>query len=219
MTVNDDERRRTRAQDVRIHHAQPRPQQGRPPRLQDRITHGNDGGGAVAFYCNNDGSGVAFSPSQGQGLAARMTRDVNDDIITDTNVHGSSFTSTAQQAPAFHASQLHQVLPKNQRSIFSVTGPGHYAIFARAQARNPIRMTNEVPANRPAVPTIDDTGNVEDTSPKRPVHTYRGKDPIKRMVQNLNLRAVLSGKPYPQQRKKSGEEKPVLRMGMSRTTK
>ena len=121
-----------------------------------------------------------------------MTRDVNNDFIAGTNIHGSSFTSTA---------------------------PGRYAIFARAQARNSIRMTNEVPANRPAVPTIGDTGNIEDTSPKRPINTYRGKDPIKHMVQNPNLRAVLSGKPYPQQRKKSGVEKPVLRMGMSRTTK
>jgi hypothetical protein len=197
MTVDDDQRRRTRPQD---HRHRPRPQQGGRPRLQDRITYGNDGGGVA-------------SPRQGQGLAARMTRDANvngNGARTNSHAHGpASFTNTG---PAFHASELSQVLPDSQRRLFPVTAPGRFAIFARAQAANPIRMTN-VPVSQ--IPN----SNAEPTSPKRPINTYRGPDMIKRMFTNPTLRAVLAGKRVPTARRKSREEKPMLRMGMVRATK
>jgi hypothetical protein len=175
MTVDDDQRRRTRPQD---HRHRPRPQQGGRPRLQDRITYGNDGGGVA-------------SPRQGQGLAARMTRDANvngNGARTNSHAHGpASFTNTG---PAFHASELSQVLPDSQRRLFPVTAPG------------------QIP-----------NSNAEPTSPKRPINTYRGPDMIKRMFTNPTLRAVLAGKRVPTARRKSREEKPMLRMGMVRATK
>jgi hypothetical protein len=197
VTVDDDQRRRTRAQD---HRHRPRPQQGGRPRLQDHITYGNDGGSVA-------------SPRQGHGLAARMTRDADvngNGARTNSQIYGSA--SFPNNGTAFHASQLSQVLPDSQRSLFPVTAPGRFAIFARAQAAKPIRMTN-VPISQ--VPN----SNAEPTSPKRPINTYRGPDTIKRMVQNPTLRAVLAGKRVPTERRKSGEEKPMLRMGMSRATK
>jgi hypothetical protein len=226
MTFDDDRRRP--AQHMRYLQGRARTQHGRPRRLQDRIT-----------YDNKYGGGTAFSRPQGPSLASRMTRDVDDNNSTGTDFHGPSFTGTgtaqpapvqtapaqpapAQSAPAFHTSLLHRVFPDDQGPLFSVTVPGRVAIFARAQARSAIRMINEVPANRPALPGVTTNGNstgTEATSPRRTVNPYRGKDTLKLLVQNPKLRAILSDKPYPQQRKKSGEERPVLRMGMSRTMK
>jgi hypothetical protein len=57
------------------------------------------------------------------------------------------------------------------------------------------------------------------TRPKRPVKTYRGKDPIKRVVSNKKLQAIFAGKPIPKERKKYRDERMELRMGESRVLK
>jgi hypothetical protein len=69
----------------------------------------------------------------------------------------------------------------------------------------PIRMLNR--------PTLDANAAL-----KRPVNTYRGKDPIKRLVTNKKLQAILGDKPLPKERKKAVGDRMQLRMGMSKIT-
>lgn len=51
------------------------------------------------------------------------------------------------------------------------------------------------------------------------MNTYRGKDPIKRLVQNKKLQAILGDKPVPKERKKPMDERVELRMGISKVFK
>jgi hypothetical protein len=51
----------------------------------------------------------------------------------------------------------------------------------------------------------------------RPQNTYRGKDPIKRLVQNKKLRAILAGRKVPVERARMREME--LRMGERRVSK
>ncbi|EMD68298.1 hypothetical protein COCSADRAFT_156741 [Bipolaris sorokiniana ND90Pr] len=58
--------------------------------------------------------------------------------------------------------------------------------------------------------------------PKPPLLAHRPRrciDPVKRAFTNHNLRAILSDKPWPTERKKASVEKMVLKMGMKREYK
>jgi hypothetical protein len=54
---------------------------------------------------------------------------------------------------------------------------------------------------------------------KQQTKLYKGSDTVKRAFTNPNLRAILSGKPWPTQRKKAAAEKPILKMGIKREYK
>jgi hypothetical protein len=56
-------------------------------------------------------------------------------------------------------------------------------------------------------------------APKRPVNTYRGKDPIKKVVQNKKLQAIFADRGVPKERRKWKEERMELRMGVSKVMK
>ncbi|KAF1941325.1 hypothetical protein EJ02DRAFT_455262 [Clathrospora elynae] len=104
------------------------------------------------------------------------------------------------------STQVEQYCP-----LLPVPPPGRRPVFSA----QPIRMFN-----RPLDTPDDDNDDDElKCAPARPINTYRGKNEIKLMVQNPNLRAIFAGKPYPKERKKASGEKPVLRMGMSRELK
>lgn len=81
----------------------------------------------------------------------------------------------------------------------------------------PLRPPNPTPA--PPLPTRMLNTKTPPPRPERPVNPYRGKDPIKRLVQNDKLRALLAGKPMPRQRKKAAMDRPDLRQGMGRVMK
>jgi hypothetical protein len=57
------------------------------------------------------------------------------------------------------------------------------------------------------------------TASKRPINNYRGKDPIKRLVQNKKLQAILADKPVPRERRKPKDDRMALRMGMNTVLK
>jgi hypothetical protein len=71
----------------------------------------------------------------------------------------------------------------------------------------PIRMMKEPLPKDPPSP------------PKRPINTYRGKDPIKRLCQNKKLQAILADKPIPKERQKVAGDRMMLRMGVNGVTK
>jgi hypothetical protein len=71
----------------------------------------------------------------------------------------------------------------------------------------PIRMMKEPLPKDPPSP------------PKRPINTYRGKDPIKRLCQNKKLQAILADKPIPKERQKVAGDRMMLRMGVNGITK
>ncbi|KAH9864420.1 hypothetical protein J1614_010354 [Plenodomus biglobosus] len=72
----------------------------------------------------------------------------------------------------------------------------------------PIRMFDQPISPQPDYQFV----NPAPVVPPRPENTYRGNDPIKRMVQNPKLRAILAGKPMPKERRPSKSERMVLRM-------
>ncbi|KAH7068718.1 hypothetical protein FB567DRAFT_457109, partial [Paraphoma chrysanthemicola] len=82
----------------------------------------------------------------------------------------------------------------------------------------PISMINRTP-DQPTNWSADHASSDDPVTPKRPVNTYRGKDPIKKIVQNKKLQAILGDKPIPGVRKKHRDERVELRMGVSRVMK
>lgn len=93
--------------------------------------------------------------------------------------------------------------------------PFHAEISCKtATTSTPIRMFNDPGSSRSS------RNHIAGPQPQprshehshRPVNTYRGKDKIKKMVQNEKLRAVLAGKPVPRERQVSREQKPQLTM-------
>ena len=143
--------------------------------------------------------------------------DIDDfDFFNDTRV--SNPTNFSQASALFCGSQPTQAPaasvplcpPSDQEELLPPSGP---VLTARPHSRT-IRMFNE-PMNQPANHVPGD----EPTTPKRPVNTYRGKDPIKKIVQNKKLQAIFADKPIPGMRKKHPDERVELRMGVSRVLK
>ncbi|KAF1845124.1 uncharacterized protein K460DRAFT_405398 [Cucurbitaria berberidis CBS 394.84] len=181
----------------------PPPRRGRYVEPQGRIRQRHDEGGGRRDVPqgrhNNNGA---------QGLSARMTVDGNaNDVRMDNNnsqfTTANNATAATQEPSLFYGSQPTQV-PNIQISPSPPPPPTAPAL--RATTFKPIRMFNQ---------PLDE----DQPKPKRPINTYRGNDPIKKLVQNPKLRAILSGRGLPKTRKKALDDRPDLRMGVSKITK
>ncbi|CAO2655611.1 Nn.00g044140.m01.CDS01 [Neocucurbitaria sp. VM-36] len=196
----------TRGRAVRSH-----AQRGPAARLHDlRIRHGE-----------NDGGGRSISPGQqvsngARGQSARMAsnRDHDDEMdlddiaqsTTDFATTTTTTTATDQGSSLFYGSQPTQVANIANIPATPLPRPSTSAATAPRVATPRIRMVN-----RPVPP-----GKAVS---KRPINKYRGKDPIKKLVQNPKLRAIFADLPLPRARKKALADRPDLRMGASKITK
>lgn len=195
----------------------PRPQHGR--RLQNRITRpdATTGTGRDTPTTNLQVNHRAQGPDSGIAPADGPSSDNGTNLVTDTGVRYSPFihslvdcSNNLSQGPIFASSQPIQVAdtPDPLSPPIRLSEP--------AQTAHPIRMFNE-PVVQEAV---DVKGKDEPVTPlKRPVYNYHGKDPIKRLVSNPKLQAVLAGKSIPAERKKYRDDRMDLRMGASKITK
>jgi hypothetical protein len=109
--------------------------------------------------------------------------------------------STRVNAASNHSSLFFDPQPAGSPSPHSLHRPTHRPPPA------PIHMINELLPRDPLPP------------PKRPINTYRGKDPIKRLCQNKKLQAILAGKPIPKERQKVAGDRMMLRMGVNGVAK
>jgi hypothetical protein len=168
----------------------PRPRPQSAVRLQDRITtdHGASGRSVINQQILHRAHGR-------NDATARPVVHENNDYDNDIVASGPQTNANPQASALFAGFQsnnaLHPLAPRPP----STPSP----------APVPIRMLNR--------PTPDANAAV-----KRPVNTYRGKDPIKRLVTNKKLQAILGDKPLPKERKKAVGDRMQLRMGMSKIT-
>lgn len=120
-----------------------------------------------------------------------------------------SNSSPARQPTPFSGSKLTRIYPESQRRLFPISPFGRESSFTISPT--PIRMLN-VAKNLVTEDSAQGSPSPSPSPPKKPV--YRGNDAIKRAVSNPKLRAILADRPYPTPRKKSGEERPILKMGI-----
>lgn len=183
----------------------PRPQQGR--RLQERITR--DG----AY--DGDGGPVQSLPLPDSHPRQAMNTDIA--ITDDTDVQVDDF------ADLFGPNPPPPRPPRDPVSTRPIQhGSSHHLPFnlhlhaprpvQPATRREPIRMVNSWTPHEPDIdgplpgsgaqpPSLPPAKKPEASG--RPVNTYKGKDPIKRRVQNTLLRCILADKPLPKARKKA----------------
>jgi len=143
--------------------------------------------------------------------------DSGTKLATATGVEYSPFI----QAPVDNSNNLSQgpIFANSQPTqVTDTPDPLSPSIWLAkpAQTAHPIRMFNK--------PVVQEAVHVKGkdepvTPPKRPVYNYRGKDPIKRLISNPKLQAVLAGKSIPAERKKHKDDRMDLRMGASKVTK
>ncbi|KAH7083378.1 hypothetical protein BKA63DRAFT_152029 [Paraphoma chrysanthemicola] len=203
----------------------------RTPRgqLQDHFTYASDGGGG--------GGGHAALHAQ---MERRVQGEIDgtglDDIEpgTDDIDHFNFFkdspantNNTFRQVSALLCgSQLTQAtsfqeplspvieVDEDGELLFPPSGP----VLAASYESRPISLINRTP-DRPTNRPADHASSDDPVTPKRPINTYRGKDAIKKIVQNKKLQAILGDKPIPGERKKHRDERVELRMGVSRVMK
>jgi hypothetical protein len=147
-------------------------------------------------------------------------------------------SSSSQQSTLFGGSKLTRIFPESQRRLDPISPAGREPSFTISP--NPIRLFNRT---RDSIFVGDDTNNsnnnndgqdsnaapspVKNSYQNRPTiptlikqrPIYRGTDIVKRAVTNPKLRAIFADRPYPRERKKSGGERPVLKMGISKEYK
>ncbi|KAF2130365.1 hypothetical protein P153DRAFT_356146 [Dothidotthia symphoricarpi CBS 119687] len=145
------------------------------------------------------------------GAHARKTvhaqhKDSNINIdITNNHINYTTSPST----PLFCSSQPTQlaISPQPPKIPSKVPSCPSFSLPLPSKPPAPIRLFNKPLTSLPT------------TTTKRPVNPYRGKDPVKRLVQNPKLRAIFAGKPLPRERKKAPLDRMELRMAMQRVSK
>lgn len=198
MTIGDE---RYPKQDTAGHECSgtARPQRGRARETQDR-----DAGSGSAASRGLQGS------SHPLGLAARITTTGHEDEdiehFPDSTERSSLFCSPQPTRPA-RPTQPTQ--PTQLPSIPQVRLPPIPTTF-------PTGRPVFIPSNTGPVRIVNQPQYIK--HPARPVNSYRGKDTVKKMVQNARLRALLSDKPMPRERKKCVLDRPALRLGMGKAT-
>lgn len=190
--------------------AKPHPQHGRFGRLLGSLGHDEDGGGASS------------NPQVGthdQGVAVRLAfGGGDDDMNAETDTRATNMSDHAE------VDSTEQPAHFNSRQLTDGCTPSTHTPSAPS-ASSTLRAAAS-PATTPCqirelnAPTFGVGRSLLDSiKPKRPVNTYRGKDPIKRLVSNKKLQAIFAGRGFPKERKKYSGERPDLRMGTSRVTK
>lgn len=178
----------------------------------DPVPTEHDTPGAGATTMNN------FDAEEGVDIDIDIDLDI-DDMLFDSNMqHNANFS---QQSALFCGSQPTQPtepLPERTpspaptpTSALTTPPPPSRSTYTATSSTNRIRMANQ--------PVRDANHGSPHTTPRRPVNTYRGNDPIKRLVQNKKLQAIFADRPVPKERTKSGHEKMELRMGMRSASK
>jgi hypothetical protein len=147
-----------------------------------------------------------------------MTTDVvNNEASTEPDyrptfalsIRPKSNSSPTRQPTLFSGSKLTRIYPESQRRLDPISPIGRESSFTLSPT--PIRMLN-LAKNLVAEDNAQGSPSPSPSPPKSPV--YRGKDAIKKAVSNHKLRAIFADRPYPTPRRKSGEERPILRMGI-----
>jgi hypothetical protein len=175
--------------------------QARAPRgtIRDRGTHhrANSGLGngpvrptLAGRMTYGDGRGGTARPRP----QARPAIHSNNNAFTAVNPYATTNTDPTQPSSRFYNSQPTQ--PTDDPPPLSPPRPS-------SPPPRPIRILNEDPFK------TDDKA-----LPKRPINNYRGKDPIKRLVQNKKLQAILADKPLPRERQKAVGDRMELRLGV-----
>lgn len=196
---------RSRVAHDRVGATQPLPQQGRGGRPQERIHNtDDDGGGNQGVPRGRPINNTA--PRLSAPMAIRSNGMTQSTTNPATNNVNSSISN--QESALFCGSQPTQI-PNIPQMPITPRPPTHPPVRP-ATTITPIRMLNRpIEPKQPIDPKLP--------KPTRPVNTYRGKDPIKKLVTNPKLRAILAGRAPPKQRKKP--DRPDLRMGASRITR
>jgi len=172
----------------------PVPQRGR---LVDRITRGN---GAADV-------GQAQGHARGRARTQTTGRAVN--TITSTTNNANNNNSAPQFSPLFYTSQSTQQSPPTPR-IPTPRGPA--GMFNT-------QTTTDIPATAPPIRMVNVPVTPPPADPKRPANTYRGNDPIKKIVSNKKLQAIFAGKPLPRDRRVAFGERMELRLGSQKVMK
>jgi hypothetical protein len=173
------------------------------PTLASRMTYGD--------ARDRGGTAPRPRPQSAVRLQDRITTDRGDadrSVINQQILHRAHGRNDATARPVVRENNNDNNNDIVASGPHATASPQASALFVGSQPAlplAPIRMLNR--------PTPD-----ANAAHKRPVNTYRGKDPIKRLVTNKKLQAILGDKPLPKERKKAVGDRMQLRMGMSKIT-
>jgi hypothetical protein len=173
--------------------SRPVPQRGRfHQKIDGRAEGGQEGTDGVTE--GDEGADLAVNEE--------TEMDIDNDSVNDAHSFASAAvnnTSFSQPSSTLLYSQATQVRPSTP--TFTVSPPILPNLKLRhntTNSSNRIRLINE-----PLTPDQDQ---------KRPVNTYRGRDPIKKIVQNKKLQAIFAGKQMPKERGVYKGERMELRL-------
>ncbi|KAF2036560.1 hypothetical protein EK21DRAFT_51425 [Setomelanomma holmii] len=158
------------------------------------------------------------APDDNEHTVATTVDQPDFNAIDDFNNSNDTTANNTQTSALFCGSQPTQLAnPPTPLSPFSSLfqdSPSDLAlpsgpVLTAPLGAQPIRMVN-LPVDKSGQDSPDGGKS------KRPVNTYRGKDPIKKIVQNKKLQAILADRPVPGERRKMKEERVELRLGAGR---
>ncbi|KAH7396862.1 hypothetical protein DE146DRAFT_789500 [Phaeosphaeria sp. MPI-PUGE-AT-0046c] len=194
---------------------------------QDQTTHGRT---TISHLQTPDGDAAAAGEASKSNFYGDGHVGIDMDMDIDDMLFGSHQNNNlSQQSALFCGLQPTQRTSEPSSPMPSASSPStslplrmtaqsqvHFPCTSSRCTSLPVRMFNQSPSAPNPTPN---NGNSSHMLPKRPVNTYRGKDPIKRLVQNKKLQAIFADKPVPKERMKPMDERMELRMGISRVFK
>ncbi|KAJ4361435.1 hypothetical protein N0V95_001852 [Ascochyta clinopodiicola] len=200
---------------------------GHPTRLVDRMTHDHGevqhGRGVQDCMTRDEDFSGDGGPVQSvsrnhdhQGRAIRTnSEDANNDMNVDNSTNDTFTPNTVLTPTASSPRATYQ--PVNTKLVQN-SSPHHLTFNPHlhsprpvqpATRPEPIRLLNSRTPQEPAISfkalsatELPVTATPKTTArPKHPVNPYKGKDIVKRLVQNKKLQLLLSDRPMPRPRK------------------
>ncbi|KAJ4324484.1 hypothetical protein N0V94_001224 [Neodidymelliopsis sp. IMI 364377] len=175
--------------------------------LESRMTHDegfNDNGGLVNPLKNSGQDQTVSAQDDEADMDIDNFYDLfNDPILSPTPDSPGTIIQPLNTKPVQYGSSYH--LPFNRylhppRPVQPATRPEPIRLL---NSFAPPEQRQTTPEESQASPAAAATHKIKAAEvPKRPVNTYRGNDPLKRLVQNKKLRALLADKKMPGPRKK-----------------
>lgn len=162
------------------------------------------------------------APQQGQ---LRQSSNGFDSSAVTQNTHASFYARTSTNTRIFTATEMGDIIADPPTSSISQASS---SLFCSSQPTQPANIPLPNPPAPPFTPSPRRRSRAAtSTTPirmfnqpsattevsKRPANTYKGKDPVKKLVTNDKLRAILSDKPMPKERRVYSTERVELRLG------
>lgn len=208
-----------------------RPPRGRVRPLQDRSSGRQQNGISRDNAATSRGLQRSFqtgnAPVAVTNGADHDEWELDTSLTTQTRPAGNSafYASQASQLPSQSSARLPTLptlpIPTSYTTPTIQPATSHTPIRMFNQPRSAISNSYQIVGPQPSLLPSSQSGLQSQpqpkpgaNSPQHPVNKYRGKDKIKKLVQNVKLRAIFAGRPVPRERQVSKEQRPQLTMRM-----